>query len=519
MKKRFFAGLLACLMVVGLLPLSMLLKPVNAKAATGKKMEFVPADSYESHSNYDIVSAGDFNIYWKSGMKTEIKPLSWGDGVRFENRFSTNGKMNYGTADKTTKRKAVVGAIGFSTNKASKVKVYWSSKNSTIKLRLATLKESALTNVEDSSAPQNGSYGTEYSEFDVESTDELVTYYLGGDTNAVYIYKIIVEELGEDTETKYNVTVIDSESTDSEVKKGKVIEKTEGETLELSAEGDNFAYWENSQGYVVSREKKISFPVYFADTYTAVYKSDVTIEYLTPYGQTYKEFSSVDEIGAVEGPTRYGYEFVKWSKDLNTIKAELAKGNTTVVVSPVYKEASDTFDIEIVLDDASQGVVKYPINTVVNADASSLDNFAYWEDGDGNKLSYNAKYSFYANKDMVVKAVTSTTAVNSDVIIRTVKAPTIIGNSGDKVAIFEFNVPDGAQIKYAGVVADTDKNNLTLQNAKYKLGNFVNSDILTYKYTLTKRSSMTDTIYVKPVIKYTMNGAEYEKYGTMVEEL
>ena len=36
MKKRFFAGLLACLMVVGLLPLSMLLKPVSAKANTNE---------------------------------------------------------------------------------------------------------------------------------------------------------------------------------------------------------------------------------------------------------------------------------------------------------------------------------------------------------------------------------------------------------------------------------------------------------------------------------------------------
>ena len=334
---------------------------------------------------------------------------------------------------------------------------------------------------------------------------------------------------------------------------------------------DNFAYWEDGDGNKLSYNAKYSFyankdmVVKAVTSTTAVYVSakytgnEIFFSLETTYPCEFSQYAklspsaessnvspsvfsitfpfftsesvdsesitvtlyfvSVDEIGAVEGPTRYGYEFVKWSKDLNTIKAELAKGNTTVVVSPVYKEASDTFDIEIVLDDASQGVVKYPINTVVNADASSLDNFAYWEDGDGNKLSYNAKYSFYANKDMVVKAVTSTTAVNSDVIIRTVKAPTIIGNSGDKVAIFEFNVPDGAQIKYAGVVADTDKNNLTLQNAKYKLGNFVNSDILTYKYTLTKRSSMTDTIYVKPVIKYTMNGAEYEKYGTMVEEL
>ena len=237
---------------------------------------------------------------------------------------------------------------------------------------------------------------------------------------------------------------------------------------------------------------------------------------MTPYGQTYKEFSSVDEIGAVEGPTRYGYEFVKWSKDLDTIKSEIAKGSTNVVVSPVYKEASDTFDIEIVLDGASQGVVKYQINTVVHADASSLDNFVYWEDGDGNKLSYNAKYSFYANKNMVVKAVTSTTAVTSDVIIRTVKEPTILSN-GDKVVIFEFNVPEGAEIKFAGMLADIDENNLSFTKAKYKRGSSASSSVRTYKYTVVKRSATTENLKVVPILKYTIDGIEYERTGAMVE--
>lgn len=332
-----------------------------------------------------------------------------------------------------------------------------------------------------------------------------------------YIFSVVFtpDSSSEDTKTTHKVTVIDSESTDAMVKTGKVIEKTEGETLELSAEGDNFAYWENSDGYIVSREKNVSFPVYFADTYTAVYKSDVTIEYLTPYGQTYKEFSSVDAIREVEGPTRYGYEFVKWSKDLEAIKAEIKAGKTNVVVKPIYTEASETFGIEIVLDGTSQGVVEYQINTVVSADASNIDNFAYWEDGNGIKLSYNAKYSFYANKDMVVKAVTSTTAVKSDVIIRTVKEPITFG--GDKVVMFEFNVPQGAEIKFAGVIADTNQNSLTFANAKYKRGGSVSLGILTYKYTLTKTSTMTDTLYVKPIIRYTIDGQEYEKIGTMVE--
>lgn len=61
MKKRFFAGLLACLMVVGLLPLSMWLKPVNAKADP-KEYEF-SIDTIGTFKGEKQIVSDIFTIY------------------------------------------------------------------------------------------------------------------------------------------------------------------------------------------------------------------------------------------------------------------------------------------------------------------------------------------------------------------------------------------------------------------------------------------------------------------------
>ena len=89
MKKRFFAGLLACLMVVGLLPLSMLLKPVSAKAddvSSGVHV-FYPSNMDDiaknsANKNKMIWSDDFFKLYGHGSLKVEASEKSFKDNLK-----------------------------------------------------------------------------------------------------------------------------------------------------------------------------------------------------------------------------------------------------------------------------------------------------------------------------------------------------------------------------------------------------------------------------------------------------
>lgn len=310
----------------------------------------------------------------------------------------------------------------------------------------------------------------------------------------------------------YNITVSDNGKSTTGI-------YTEGATLKLSATGDNLLYWKNSNNVIVATEDK-EIPVYYSDTYTAVYaKTSAKVEYLTPYGGVLETYYADDEITEPNGPTRYGYTFAGWDTDVETVKTSLADGKD-VTVSPKYKDNADlkfTITVDTTELDGLQSTDSYTVNTEVKASTTS-DDFAYWADGDGKPLSYNSTYYFLANRDITVKAVKKSDSDNNATekpIITKVKYDT-----ATKTIIFEYTVPEEYTINFAGVLASTNETNLNnatvdaYEKGVYKLGTSEGAGYKTVRYTL--KNAGIDTWYVKPILTYKSATGTDTIYGDVV---
>ena len=136
----------------------------------------------------------------------------------------------------------------------------------------------------------------------------------------------------------YKVTVVDSANT----KSSNEFAVAEGNTIDYTAsDTDNFDYWENSHGVKVSTDPSLkNFPVYYSDTYTAVYKkTGAKVVYYTPYGGVYKTYYKGDKFtGEPDVPTLYGYASGNWNKDYATVKDLLdnATDSSEISVKPEY---------------------------------------------------------------------------------------------------------------------------------------------------------------------------------------
>jgi hypothetical protein len=481
MKKRFFAGLLACLMVVGLLPLSMLLKPVSAKANTN-----------EAH----IFDATKIGSTMKDGMLVDDYFTVSGDATKFGIKeseekntgetwkcFRFNGATKY---DKKTKL-PTKNYIKFTADKDVKITIKWMNINgSTRSIKMLDSSAKEVLNQEATSEEKNCAKEITY------KTKKEDTYYIGNGGADVLIYSIEVEPM-----VKFDVMINDSKSTET----GNINLIVEGETFTLkAADTTNFLYWVNSYGRIVSRDAEYSFPVYYSDTYTAVYKSaDTTYNFMTDYDQIYKTYTASD-LAIPTSPVKYGYEFNYWKigeTKVSTVEEIKAAGaDTDVVIKPVYKEITENVSITI------NGVSKeYKKNEVVTADATALENFMYWHvTGDESKiLSYNDLYYFYADdKINSITAKCGTDTVEKSGIITHV---TSYSYGDSKTFVFEFTVPDGCTIEFAGVVASSTSTEPTLTDYEYIRGR--SSSARTYRYSWTKLNASNTTWNVRPILKYS----------------
>lgn len=473
MKKRFFAGLLACLMVVGLLPLSMWLKPVNAKAASEiYKIESTDLDwlGKTASSVTNTYKSGNFTFEILSNATKYEKKYSCSDtdytssiGLKFGGGANVNDSKN---------------AVKFKTTSKAKVRVWWMSNGNYI--RCITSESEEKWAAQDKSK-KGTSY---YDEFSVESGE----YYIGSKSSSIYIYKIEVEP-----ETSYKVTINDGTESKTETVK-------ESSEYKITAKGENFLYWVNSYGRIISREAEYSFPVYYSDTYTAVYKSaETTYKFMTDYDQVYKTYT-VSDLAIPTSPVKYGYEFDYWKigeTKVSTVEEIKAAGtDTDVVIKPVYKEVTENVSITI------NGVTnEYKKNKEVTADATALENFMYWYvSGDESKiLSYSSLYSFFADDKITsISAKCGTGTVKKGGIITHITNDV---NGNNKTFVFEFTVPDDYKIEFAGIVASSTSAEPTLANYEYIRGR--GSNAKTVRYSWTKTDAADTTWYVRPVLKYS----------------
>lgn len=521
MKKRFFAGLLACLMVVGLLPLSMLLKPVTAKAASEPYVidpntisSVGTGDDGTEFSDKTLDPKGYFKIYRKVSTSTTAwkgDTNSWNPTQNKPRCIQLGGTIAY----KDGPQKAIEFTTKSNTNTSIKVWYYVSDINSR-DLMLYELKDGKFTVLKEKN---NEAIENQIKTIDPKDTSKKKAYivktfanlasdstlYLGSKSSTVNIYRIeVTEETSEQpqpTETKYDVTVVDSATTETT---GKVNSKSEGETFTLkAADPTNFLYWVNSYGRIVSRDAEYSFSVYYSDTYTAVYKSaETTYNFMTDYDQVYKTYTASD-LAIPTSPVKYGYEFDYWKigeTKVSTVQEIKDAGTgTDVEIKPVYKEVTENVSITI------NGITKeYKKNKEVTADATGLEDFMYWyvsgDDGGESKiLSYSSLYSFFADDKITsISAKCGTDTVKKSGIITHITNDV---NGNNKTFVFEFTVPDDYKIEFAGIVASSTYADPNLTNYEYIRGR--GSNAKTVRYSWTKTDAADKTWYVRPVLKYS----------------
>lgn len=502
MKKRLFAGALALLMIIGLLPVSSLLKkPMEAKAG-GNEYNFSPAaitvDNTKDTNNVDTVFTFD-----SQECKTEKINATLKDGetkITDPTVFRFGGKATYNN--------------GIPTNRYIEITV---SKNATLSLKWASGSASRGVKVIKKESNNVGkdiyTYSVTKNERNVIFTKEIqleanVVYYVAPSAGDMYIYSMVVTETSTETSTEgYTVTVVDSAN--SETPKTSTI--AEGNNITYTAQGTNFAYWLNSNGVKVSTSEKLDMPVYYSDTYTAVYaKEGAKVDYLTPYGGIYEtHYYSDGDFDVPTALTKYGSTAVTknggWELSYDEVMTKL-KNDESFEVNPVYEaDTSGSFEITIdtsAIDGNAPETKTYPSNKEVKASVTS-ENFGRWVDGKGNTLSYNSTYYFLANRNVTVKAVAKDSEEKVGVITYIEYA--------NKTIVFEYTVPNEYTMTFAGVYASTNKSKVEgmtegsteLPDGVYRLGADESrcGNYKTFRYTL--KNSGSDIWYVKPILKYS----------------
>ena len=309
-----------------------------------------------------------------------------------------------------------------------------------------------------------------------------------------------------------------------------------GTKLTVTAMGDNFAYWENEAGSVLSRNAEYTFTVVNSATVTAVYNTPVEnkaiVNFISGYDQVINRYqiTAAEAFTVPSAPTKTGCDFAGWSINGGAavtenvaeavkaaIKAALETAETTddvINVKATYN--AKVQDVTITVTNGTGGGT-YNINTIVTVTANDpAENmkFSHWTDGT-NTLSYNTSYSFYAAKDIALTAVyvEDTAVVEAKGTTEMVSATRA---NGVTTFVSLSTVPKGCAIVKAGVIVTNvaaDSENLTEANAKYVRGDAWSGT--TYRYSLNITTSKT--YYAKAYLVYTdKNGNTQTVYGNLV---
>lgn len=481
MKKRLFAGALALLMIIGLLPVSsMLKKPVEANAAVPGTYSYTVTASVSQ--NDKLGDNGFFTAVTDIGVtsKDSDQCLKFKDGKR---------KINFTIPE----------------NKTATVSIKWAQSSKGGNVKLSGGSTPSMSGEFDTTTSKDG-----YNDFVVEDL-KAGEYSITRDTTTFLLRSITVTL----TDSKpYTVTINDEYASEISSKNT----YNEGDKITLSAEGvkqgKTFLYWKNSNGIIVaSGSENATKPinVYYSDTYTAVYaKEGAKVEYLTPYGGIYEtHYYSDGDFDVPTALTKYGSTAVTknggWELSYDEVMTKL-KNDESFEVNPVYEaDTSGSFEITIdtsAIDGNAPETKTYPSNKEVKASVTS-ENFGRWVDGKGNTLSYNSTYYFLANRGVTVKAVAKDSEEKVGVITYIEYA--------NKTIVFEYTVPNEYTMTFAGVYASTNKSKVEgmtegsteLPDGVYMLGADESrcGNYKTFRYTL--KNSGSDIWYVKPILKYS----------------
>lgn len=218
---------------------------------------------------------GYFTLIWKSeSSKIDASTKTWDDGYTSSQRINFGGKLNVSGG-------VVSSGVKFTTTEATTVRIWWASGKDNSQMVIYTLSdEGKFTEITKSNvtSTKNSPY---YSELTLTAAN---TYYLGGDINNNYIFKIEVDHThtyGEDDKCACGAEKPAEVTTYTETKAIKAAEGTYDSTAKtISWTSDNFTFVgaQAKSSYVISTKTTDHYRAYQGSTFTISAKDGCKIQ-------------------------------------------------------------------------------------------------------------------------------------------------------------------------------------------------------------------------------------------------
>lgn len=230
---------------------------------------------------------------------------------------------------------------------------------------------------------------------------------------------------------------------------------------------ENFMYWVNESGKVVSTSKTYTFSMGSATTLKAVYaekeENQAMVVFISHTQQVIssKGYTDTQEIQFPEPPIKMGATFVRWSMTEAKIRAAMATTTTgIIVVEPVYEFNAVSYTVTVNYPNDETATYTATVGKITTVTAKSIDGkvFKCWKNGD-TVLGYTETLKIAPRGDLILTAeyVDAGTTVDRLPVIALTEISA--SQQGAKYAVSftaTRSVPDGYTVTEQGILVSTD---------------------------------------------------------------
>lgn len=230
---------------------------------------------------------------------------------------------------------------------------------------------------------------------------------------------------------------------------------------------ENFLYWVNESGKVVSTSKTYTFSMGSATTLKAVYaekeEHQAMVVFISHTQQVIssKGYTDTQEIQFPEPPIKMGATFVRWSMTEAKIRAAMATTTTgIIVVEPVYEFSAGSYTGTVNYPNDETATYTATVGKITTVTAKSIDGkvFKCWKNGD-TVLGYTETLKIAPRGDLTLTAeyVDAGTTVDRLPVIALTEISA--SQQGAKYAVSftaTRSVPDGYTVTEQGILVSTN---------------------------------------------------------------
>ena len=230
---------------------------------------------------------------------------------------------------------------------------------------------------------------------------------------------------------------------------------------------ENFMYWVNESGKVVSTSKTYTFSMGSATTLKAVYaekeEHQAMVVFISHTQQVIssKGYTDTQEIQFPEPPIKMGATFVRWSMTEAEIRAAMATTTTgIIVVEPVYEFNAGSYTVTVNYPNDDTATYTATVGKITPVTAKSIDGkvFKCWKNGD-TVLGYTETLKVAPRGDLTLTAeyVDAGTTVDRLPVIALTEISA--SQQGAKYAVSftaTRSVPDGYTVTEQGILVSTN---------------------------------------------------------------